>query len=133
MMTGRVDTRRFDALLQVFGRAHEALARHDDAVVGRDQMLAHAVLNPAHALLERRILHADAFDAAEGHGIVTASATVEEATLAAIHLERLANANYLCAQLGSARVIPPEEIEQMASGPRVGYKVRWGYYASLIK
>lgn len=68
----------------------------------------------------------------QGHGIVTASPTVEEATLAAIHLDRLAQANYLAAQLGTPKVISPERIRQMLAGPRVGYKVRWSYYASLV-
>jgi L-ribulose-5-phosphate 4-epimerase len=68
----------------------------------------------------------------QGHGIVTVSPTVEEATLAAIHLERLARANYMAAQLGEPRVITPEEIERLA-GPMVGYQVRWSYYESLIE
>ncbi len=69
----------------------------------------------------------------QGHGIVTASPTVEEATLAAIHLDRLAQANYLAAALGTPKVISPEQIRQMLAGPRVGYKVRWSYYASLVE
>jgi L-ribulose-5-phosphate 4-epimerase len=70
----------------------------------------------------------------QGHGIATASPTVEQATLAAIHLDRLAQANYIAAQLGGTpKVIAQEEIEQMAaSGKFVGYKVRWAYYASLV-
>ncbi|MFN0072387.1 MAG: class II aldolase/adducin family protein [Chloroflexota bacterium] len=68
----------------------------------------------------------------QGHGIVTVSPTVEEATLAAIHMERLARANYMCAQLGEPRVITPEEIERLA-GPMVGFQVRWSYYVSLIE
>lgn len=91
------------------------------------------ILNSERGEAVARLLGAGELCHLQGHGIVTASATVEEATLAAIHLERLANANYHCAQLGNARVIPPDEIEQMASGPRVGYKVRWGYYASLVQ
>lgn len=69
----------------------------------------------------------------QGHGIVTASPTVEEATLAAIHLDRLAQANYMAAQLGTPKVISPERIREMLAGPRVGYKVRWAYYASLVE
>jgi L-ribulose-5-phosphate 4-epimerase len=68
----------------------------------------------------------------QGHGIVTVSPTVEEATLAAIHMERLARANYMAAQLGEPRVIPPDEIERLA-GPMVGFQVRWSYYVSLIE
>lgn len=68
----------------------------------------------------------------QGHGIVTVNPTVEEATLAAIHLERLARANYMAAQLGTPRVITPEEIERLA-GPMVGYQVRWSYYVDLVE
>jgi ribulose-5-phosphate 4-epimerase/fuculose-1-phosphate aldolase len=68
----------------------------------------------------------------QGHGIVTVSPTVEEATLSAIHMERLARANYMAAQLGEPRVIPPDEIERLA-GPMVGFQVRWSYYVSLIE
>ena len=68
----------------------------------------------------------------QGHGIVTVAETVEEATVRAIHLERLARANYLAVQLGTPRVITPEEIEQLR-GPIVGYRVRWAYYKSLLE
>src|SRR5690349_15064635 len=44
---------------------HQAMARHDDAVVGGDEVLLRAVLDRAHALLQGGILHADALDAAE--------------------------------------------------------------------
>jgi L-ribulose-5-phosphate 4-epimerase len=68
----------------------------------------------------------------QGHGIVTAAASVEEATIHAIHLERLARANYLAAQLGTPRIITPHEIDRL-TGPMVGYKVRWAYYKSLLE
>jgi ribulose-5-phosphate 4-epimerase/fuculose-1-phosphate aldolase len=68
----------------------------------------------------------------QGHGIVAVGATVEEATIRAIHLERLARANLLAAQLGTPRVIPPDEIARLA-GPMVGTDVRWAYYASLLE
>jgi ribulose-5-phosphate 4-epimerase/fuculose-1-phosphate aldolase len=68
----------------------------------------------------------------QGHGIVTVGATVEEATIRAIHLERLARANLLAAQLGEPRIIPPDEIARLA-GPMVGNDVRWAYYASLLE
>jgi ribulose-5-phosphate 4-epimerase/fuculose-1-phosphate aldolase len=68
----------------------------------------------------------------QGHGIVTVAASVEEATVHAIHLERLARANYLASQLGAPRVITPEEIDRLR-GPIVGYKVRWAYYKSLLE
>jgi L-ribulose-5-phosphate 4-epimerase len=68
----------------------------------------------------------------QGHGIVTAAASAEEATIHAIHLERLARANYLAAQLGTPRVITPQEIDRLV-GPMVGYRVRWAYYTSLLE
>ncbi|MBI2756065.1 MAG: class II aldolase/adducin family protein [Chloroflexi bacterium] len=69
----------------------------------------------------------------QGHGIVTVAKTVEEATIAAIHLERLARANYMAAQIGGTpRVIPTDEIERLHA-PMVGYKVRWAYYTSLVE
>jgi L-ribulose-5-phosphate 4-epimerase len=68
----------------------------------------------------------------QGHGIVTVAQTVQEATIAAIHLERLARANYLAAQLGTPRVVTPEEIARI-SGPMVNSGVRWSYYSSLVE
>src|SRR5262249_15877876 len=47
-------------------RLAQADTRHDHAVVGRDQVLLAAVLNRTHALLDRRVLHGDAGDAAIG-------------------------------------------------------------------
>jgi ribulose-5-phosphate 4-epimerase/fuculose-1-phosphate aldolase len=67
----------------------------------------------------------------QGHGIVTVGETVEQATVRAIFLERLARANLLAAQLGTPRVITPEEIARLA-GPMVGTDVRWAYYSSLL-
>jgi ribulose-5-phosphate 4-epimerase/fuculose-1-phosphate aldolase len=68
----------------------------------------------------------------QGHGIVTVGQTVEQATVRAIHLERLARANLLAAQLGTPRVITPEEIRRLES-PMVGTDVRWAYYSSLLE
>ena len=42
----------------------QAHARHDHAVVGRDQILLAAILDRPAALLDRGVLHGDAFDAA---------------------------------------------------------------------
>src|SRR5688572_32192352 len=39
-------------------------ARHDDAVVGRAEVLLRAILYRPHALLQRGVLHGDALDAA---------------------------------------------------------------------
>src|SRR5437870_1938749 len=63
----------------------------------------------------------------QGHGIVTAEPTIEEATLAAIALERLAHATYITQALGTPRVISPEGIAQLQAelAPPEG---RWAYY-----
>jgi hypothetical protein len=56
---------------------------------------------------------------------------VQDATLGAIHLERLAEANYRVAQLGrKPRVIPLDELQALKRqiAPPAG---RWAYYTSL--
>jgi ribulose-5-phosphate 4-epimerase/fuculose-1-phosphate aldolase len=68
----------------------------------------------------------------KNHGVVFAAPTIEEATLASIHLERLAMINYFAAQLGTATGIDQPKLDQMLAGPRVNYKVRFGYYKSLL-
>lgn len=67
----------------------------------------------------------------QGHGIASAARTVQEATLNAIHLEHLAEANWRVLAIGrEPRVIPPDEIHQRtATG--VGWEVRWAYYAEV--
>jgi ribulose-5-phosphate 4-epimerase/fuculose-1-phosphate aldolase len=67
----------------------------------------------------------------QGHGIVSASGSLQEATIGAIHLEHLAEANYRVRAINrEPRVIPPDEIRQLtATG--VGWQVRWAYYAEL--
>jgi len=64
----------------------------------------------------------------QGHGIVSVGPTLPEATLDAIWLERLAEANWRVRAMGaSPRVIPAEELHQrQAHG--VGWEVRWAYY-----
>jgi ribulose-5-phosphate 4-epimerase/fuculose-1-phosphate aldolase len=79
----------------------------------------------AKALGDHRVCHL------QGHGIVSAAESIQEATLGAIHLERLAEVNYRVAQLGrEPRVIPHNEVEalkrQLASPAG-----RWAYYAEL--
>jgi L-ribulose-5-phosphate 4-epimerase len=79
----------------------------------------------AEALGDHRVCHL------QGHGIVSVGQNVQEATLGAIHLERLAEVNYRVAQLGrEPRVIPPDEIQalkkQLASPAG-----RWAYYVEL--
>lgn len=67
----------------------------------------------------------------QGHGIVSVAATVEEATVNAIHLEQLAKINLDALKTGrSPRVIPREEIELLRQrlAPLDG---RWAYYASI--
>jgi ribulose-5-phosphate 4-epimerase/fuculose-1-phosphate aldolase len=66
------------------------------------------------------------------HGIVAVGRTVQEATVNAIFLERLARANLLASQLGTPAVISPEDVDALR-GPMVGYQVRWAYYASLTE
>lgn len=67
----------------------------------------------------------------QGHGIVSVGATIEEATVNAIHLEQLARINLQALQSGRApRVIPADEIASLREelAPLDG---RWAYYASV--
>jgi ribulose-5-phosphate 4-epimerase/fuculose-1-phosphate aldolase len=67
----------------------------------------------------------------QGHGIVSVAESVQEATLGAIHLERLAEVNYRVAQLGRPpRVIPPEELRALKT-QLAAPAGRWAYYAEL--
>jgi len=67
----------------------------------------------------------------QGHGIVSVAASVKEATIGAVHLERLADANYKVLAINKQpRVIPPDEIRQLKERG-VGVDVRWAYYAEL--
>src|SRR5580700_6386026 len=62
-----VDSGRRHAFVEErLGGAHQAVPRHDDAVVGRDQVFLGAVADRAHAFLQRGILHGEAGDAAIG-------------------------------------------------------------------
>jgi len=80
----------------------------------------------ARALGPHRLMHL------QGHGIVTTGPTIQEATIAAIMLERLAHANYIAQALGTPRLIPPDEMELLKAeiAPPEG---RWAYYASLVE
>jgi len=79
----------------------------------------------AQALGQHRVCHL------QGHGIVSVGQSVQEATLGAIHLERLAEVNYRVAQLGrQPRVIPPEEIRAL-KGQLASPAGRWAYYTEL--
>ena len=67
----------------------------------------------------------------QGHGIVSVAPTIQEATLGAIHLERLAEANYRVALLGRPpRVIPDSEIHALKR-EQATPAGRWAYYAEL--
>jgi ribulose-5-phosphate 4-epimerase/fuculose-1-phosphate aldolase len=68
----------------------------------------------------------------QGHGIVSVDRTVQEATLGAIHLERLAEANFRAAQVNRPpRVIPPDELAQLKQ-QRAAPAGRWAYYVDLV-
>jgi ribulose-5-phosphate 4-epimerase/fuculose-1-phosphate aldolase len=79
----------------------------------------------ANALGDNRVCHL------QGHGIVSVAPSIQEATLGAIHLERLAEVNYRVAQLGrEPRVIPPDELQALA-GQLAAPAGRWAYYAEV--
>ena len=66
-----------------------------------------------------------------GHGVVSVAASPAEAALQAIHLERLAEANWRVRAMGvEPRPIPPEELRQRASAG-VDWPVRWAYYRQI--
>ena len=72
-----------------------------------------------------------------GHGITTAGAGVEEATLTAIKLNDLAEVNYRAALLGNPEPIPQEDIDVIlgAAGRRKSatHSVsNWRYYCKLL-
>ncbi len=72
-----------------------------------------------------------------GHGITSAGATVEEATLTAIKLNELAEVNYRAALLGTPEPISKEDIEIiLRSGTPRGNAVHagsnWRYYRKLL-
>lgn len=72
-----------------------------------------------------------------GHGITTAGATVEDATLTAIKLNDAAVINYQAALLGRPEPIPQEDIEFLVGKTRAGTKAvhansNWRYYCKLL-
>jgi L-fuculose-phosphate aldolase len=72
-----------------------------------------------------------------GHGITTAGAGVEEATITAIKLNDLAEMNYRAALLGDPQPIPFEEIERMVvaagtKGKSAHAVSIWCYYCRLL-
>src|SRR5215470_16567527 len=66
LMDGVDAGRRLVFLNQRLGGAHQAMACHDDAVVGRDQVLLGAVDDRTHQLLDAGILHGKPGNAAVG-------------------------------------------------------------------
>ena len=81
----------------------------------------------AQALGQHRVCHL------QNHGIVSVGKSVQEATLGAIHLERLAEVNYKAALLGrQPRAIPPNELEALKT--RLAAPAgRWAYYTELAE
>jgi L-fuculose-phosphate aldolase len=72
-----------------------------------------------------------------GHGITSAGASIEEATLSAIKLSELAEINYRAALLGDPRPIPQEDIDLLVgkTGGRastVHTASSWRYYCKLL-
>jgi L-fuculose-phosphate aldolase len=79
----------------------------------------------AAALGDHRVCHL------QGHGIVSVGESVQEATLGAIHLERLAEVNYRVALLGrEPRVIPADELQALKRH-LASPAGRWAYYGEL--
>jgi L-ribulose-5-phosphate 4-epimerase len=67
----------------------------------------------------------------QGHGIVSVADSIQEATLGAIYLERLAKANLTGLQIGrQSRVIPPDEIADLRRTVAAPAG-RWAYYVEL--
>ncbi|MQA64677.1 MAG: class II aldolase/adducin family protein [Alphaproteobacteria bacterium] len=73
-----------------------------------------------------------------GHGITTAGASVEEATVTAIRLNELAEMNFRAHQLGTPKPIPDEDIaefqrcrDKRPRGENVHMNSTWRYYADL--
>lgn len=67
----------------------------------------------------------------QGHGIVSVAATIEEATVNALHLEQLAKANLEVLKTGrTPRVVPPDQIARLRE-QLAGVEGRWAYYASV--
>lgn len=69
----------------------------------------------------------------QGHGIVSLATDIETATVQAVMLEQLAEANLRILQAGGRpRVIPPDEIAELREemGSVAG---RWAYYLQLLE
>src|SRR3981081_201083 len=67
LVVSRIDAGGHDAFFgERLGRPHEAVARHDDAVVGGGEIFFGAVADRSHALLQRGVLDRKAGNSAEG-------------------------------------------------------------------
>ena len=72
-----------------------------------------------------------------GHGITTAGATVEEATVTAIKINELAEMTYRAHLLGDPRPISDDDIavfrerRKNRAGPSPHLDATWRYYAKL--
>src|SRR6185503_13592197 len=84
---------RFTAGLQGPRGAHQQLAELDDRHIGRTEMLPGAVLDRTHAVLDRGVLLAHAFDA--GEGLVLLDLAIEQVVVA-----RIADRNVAVVDLG---------------------------------
>jgi ribulose-5-phosphate 4-epimerase/fuculose-1-phosphate aldolase len=68
----------------------------------------------------------------QGHGIVSVADSVQRATVSAIALEQLAEANLTILQTGlSPRVITPDELEELRATV-ASVHGRWAYYTQLL-
>lgn len=68
----------------------------------------------------------------QGHGIVSVAGSVQRATVTAIALEQLAEANLTILAAGrSPRVITPDELEQLR-GQVASVDGRWAYYVQQL-
>ena len=80
----------------------------------------------------------------KGHGITTAGASVEEATLTAIHLNDLAELHFKASLLGEAQPISDEDLADFSrmlggarpqaaqTGPRAPSS-EWRYYDRMLR
>ena len=73
-----------------------------------------------------------------GHGITSAGASIQEATLNAIKLNDVAEVNYRANLLGHPQPIPAEEIARLPGGGGGQKKISgynaavWRYYCNLL-
>ena len=66
-----------------------------------------------------------------GHGVAVTSTDVKNALVDTIHLEKLANINYITAQLGTPVPLSAEDMEAVKK-EKQPIDGRWAYYTSLV-